>query len=173
MADAVQYDIMTQIVTDLESLTFQKATGDSVRTIAADAILWEKAVWRDGKIQIRRHKFPGIIVTPANRVTMPISAGENLRDDVTYRFLCQIVDTDQEHRTGGLRTYMKWQEQIAKMFRNQDIGISSISGNEGGVTWNCECEHIDVVDENLFYRHQYFQAGVLLAIIAREPRGST
>ena len=68
---------------------------------------------------------------------------------------------------------MKWQEQISKEFRNQDIGISTISGNEGGVTWNCEVEHVDTVDENLFYRHQNFQSGVLLAMMAIEPRGTT
>jgi hypothetical protein len=173
MADAVQYDIMIQIQTDLRTLTFSAQGSESVRTINDAAIVWEKAVWRDGKIQFRNKECPGIVITPANLVTMPMRAGENKRDEVTYRYLCQIIDTDQEHRTHGLRTYMKWQEQIAKIFRNQDIGISSIYSNEGGVTSTCECESMDTIDENLFYRHQRMVAAVQLAFIALEPRGSS
>ena len=116
MADAVQYDIMVNLQTDLRSLTFSAQGSESVRTIADADIVWEKAQWKGGKLQFRNNNCPGIVITPANRIRMPFLQGNNKQDEVEYPFLCQIIDTDQQHQSQGLRTYMKCRSRSPRCF---------------------------------------------------------
>ncbi len=170
MADAVQYDIMLAVQTGLRALTFAAQGSEDIATIDDAAIVWVKS---GDHTQFGNRVTPGWLISPGRRIEMRRVAGENQRDDVWYPFLCQLLISDQQHDTQFLRTTMKWLEQACKYFRNQDIGVSSISTNEGGITWNCEASMVYAVDERLWLRNEWFVAGVELRFGAYEPRGTS
>lgn len=167
MADAVQYDIMLAVQTGLRALTFSAQGSESISTIDDDAIVFGKSKGKRGN-----RKTPGWLISPGNRIVMQADDGENNRDNVLYPFLCQLLVRDQGDDLLYLRTVMKWLEQACKTFRSQDIGVSTISGAEGGVTWNCEATTVYTVDERLWVRDEWFVAGVELRFAAMEPRGA-
>lgn len=173
MADAVYWQILEAVQDGLQDdLTFAAQGSDTVPTIASAAIVIRKLPYMDPDRKdedYQRHdRMPGIIISPAGQVQRPAREGTNARDDVTYPVLCQIIDKDHKERLNNLRTYLKWQEQIAKYFNSQTL--LDVQGAAG-------CVHIgqavetDTVNESLWVKHRMFVAGVELYFKSREPRG--
>jgi len=168
MADSVLWQIMSEVQRTLrENLTFKAMGDDPIPQIEQEAIRIEKV-----SVKQREHEkvfeyelTPGIIITPPGRVTMPSSEGENARDDVHYPLLLQIIDKDNNERLTGLRTYLKWQEQIARAFRNQPLPCDPLH------VWNARVDYVDVVNEGLWVRHELFVTGIEIEFISREVRG--
>jgi len=161
---------MLAVQTGLRALTFAAQGSEPIPTITDAAIVFAKS---GHKTRRTNRKMPGWLISPGNRIEMQRTAGENKRDDVWYPFLCQLLISDHQHDTLFLRTSMKWLEQACKKFRNQDIGVSSISSNEGGVTWNCEASVVYTVDESQWLKCEGFIGGVELRFGAYEPRGTS
>lgn len=173
MADAVFWQILEAVrdaIQDDITLTIQGT--DSVGTVQDEAIVIRKilgrqiqnAVWESEELR------PGVLICPANKVIRNPEEGTNQSDDVRYYVLCQIIDGDDFQNEDNLRSYLKWQEQIAKLFNAQPL--LDVQAVEGCVNIGHAIE-TDVVDENLFVRHRDFVGGVMIEFISRENRGIT
>lgn len=173
MADAVLWQILEAVQTGLQNaLTFSPQGQDTVATIKNEAIVIRKLEGdSDGNAVGKADELcPGIIITPPNTVICDPSEGTNLRDDVDYAVLCQIIDRDNQTKLTNLRSYLKWQEKIRKYFNQQ--GLSAVQTSDGIVN-RVLCEQVQVVDRAHWVRHQLFRAGVVIRAISREPRGVT
>ena len=152
-------------------LSFQPQGGDSAQAIDTQAIVIRKyGFGRPDEGMFQSERRPGIIISPPSSVVMNPEAGENDRDDVEYPVLFQIIDSDSARdRQANLRTYVKWQEQVARYFRNQSLTDSG--GN--CLAWISYVSSLDNIDERVWVRHPNFVSGVLVRFVSRETRGIT
>lgn len=174
MADAVFWQLLERIQSGLQDdLSFVSQGDDGIRAIADEAIVIRKLDDSDAT-QGGGHgteNLPGILITLPRSIVCPPDEGTNERDDVHYQVLIQIIDADQRTKTGGLETYLKWQEMIRKYFNQSNLGGDLL--NEEGMINQVLCEQVNVVDEKQWVRHALFRAGVIVRAISREPRGIT
>ena len=173
MADAVLWQILESVRDGLRTdLTFQAQGTDSVKTIQSDAIVIRKVIskQRESELPEKDERKPGILICPPRSVLRNPQAGTNERDDAVYYVLCQIIDGDGFRDDRHLKTYLKWQEQIAKYFHAQPL--LDVQADEGIVNIGHAIE-TEVVDDTLFVKHEHFVGGVLLEFISRETRGVT
>lgn len=158
-------EVQTQLQAQATASKFGVKGTDNVRSIDSDAIVLRK-LSRDNK-NSQRHsadKTPGMVITPGNRVVMDPEAGEVGRDDIVYPILIQIIDRDSGDNINGLRTYLFWQEQVARFFRN--ASLSNVTEN-----YINYIAAVDNIDERQWVRHQNFINGIILHVMTREERG--
>lgn len=174
MADAVYYQLLDSTLFTLKSdLRFSAQGSDPCGAINPDAIVLRKLSTRERLFESgqKNEQTPGILVSLARRVIRPPTWGTNIRDDVVYPVLCQIIDRDSHGRgTLNLRSYLKWQEQIAKAFNNK--GRPDVMNDEGKVDI-CHVRQTESINERLWIKHQLFVGAVELYFLSREPRGIT
>lgn len=169
MADAVLWQILEAVQTRLQGMTFAAQGTDTLPTIHDDAIVIRKYTrGRDNEGSFQNDRKPGIVLCLPGRAVRDPQAGTNLRDDVQYAILAQIISADHDDRLRNLRTYLKWQEQIAKAFHNQRVSDDDF---DGGCVSIGMAVSVDNVDETQWVQHANFVAGVELHFISREPRG--
>jgi len=170
MADAVLWTILETVRDVLRNnLVFQAMGDDDVETIDPKNITIEKVAIRQRESDrvFAYHETPGIVLsTPSSIITNP-NEGENARDDVRYPVLFQVIDKDNQERIRGLRTYLKWIEQITKAFRNQPLPCDPLS------VWNAEVRTADIVNEGLWVNNGLFVAAITITFVSRETRGLT
>jgi len=175
MADSVLWQLLTDSQTGLRTdLSFVAQGTDPAQTIASAAIQIQKhpvqsQVGTD-KDRLRFELTPGLIISPPKIVHRPITEGTNLRDDVYYPILIQLIDKDNQERLTNLRTYTKWLEQIAKYFHNQ--GRANVLTTDGQVNI-AGASQTFVVDRKMWFRERLFVGGVIVNFKSREPRGIT
>ena len=172
MADAVFWQILEAVQTLLRSLTFSAQGSDSVATIEDSAIVIRKLKHGDPDKDERKRdeRTPGWIISPGSRISRPPEAGTNIRDDVYYPVLAQLIDKDNFKRENNLQSYLKWLEQAAKVIHSQPM--SDVQSAEGIV----DIAHAvvtDTVDESMWVKHKQFVGGVEIVAVSREPRGVT
>lgn len=173
MANAVLWQILEAIQTGLQDdLSFVAQGTDSVKTIQDSSIVIRKAATRQREYELyeKDEVRPGIIISPGKKVVRNPEEGTNERDYVRYYVLCQIVDGDGFHKETNLKSYTKWQEQIAKYFNAQPL--LTVQNAEGTVEIGHAYE-TEVVDETLFVKEDDFVGGVYLEFLSVEPRGIT
>lgn len=170
MADAVFWQVLESVQTDIRALEFSTQSGDTAPPPKDDAVVIRKVPFRaDDETHDRSEDTPGILIAPL-RALSPPTAGTNKRDDVTYVVTVQVFDRDSTFRDENLKTYLKWQEQIRKVFQNS--ADSSIQGSEGIVNLRTATDQ-DPVEATLFKSVQYFVCSQELRFTARETRGVT
>lgn len=158
--DSILKQIVDAVQARLQGMTFSALGSDFVKTIDSDDIVIAKVA------QKQNRNTPGLVISLPGRVMMPKEAGTNIRDDIEYVVMVQIVDKDNDTETLNIRSYLKWQEQIAKAFRNQRVpGVSC--AYIGAVNM------LDNVDEKVWTKEKWFIASVELHFWARETRGIT
>lgn len=165
MADAHLWTILESVQANLRSqVEFTTQPEDTIPRIKESAIVIRKyGRGRKGESPFSGEEKPGLIITPPR--SWGGQEGENLRDDVQYPVLIQCITGDQEGYDRNLRTLLKWQEQIVKLFRHQRLaGASTVT--------ECNAYVQDVIDEKLFLTdHQLFVFGVVCNFRSREQRG--
>jgi len=162
MADAILWQLLEACQLKLrQEVSFQSQGNDSVDSIDDEDIVIRKVSVRDEWND--NPNLPAVIISVPHTVSSNSASGENNRDDVTYPVLFQIVNSDYGDRVSRFRTYLKWQEQIAKCFRNQPLA-------DPCEVWGTQSDSVDSVDEKLWVRHEQFVAGVEIRFHSLETR---
>lgn len=171
MADAVLWSLLDDVRTGLRTLTFEAQGTDTVETIDSAAIVIRKVPRREGWLEkiFQTERMPGIIISPIH-VRRPPEAGTNVRDDAFYSISIQIIDRDTgRNKERNLRSYLKWQEQIARYLHTQTRNnIQTYAEGQVCIGWTVEGDFWDYVYEA---KHEACVAGVLYQVKIREPRG--
>lgn len=155
-----------------DELTFKVQTGDIVRGIQSDAI-----VFRRNAVQDRPHEefkqnemLPGIFLSAPLSESINPSDGENARDVWQYSWLIQIVDNENYEREGDERTLWRWQEQIAVFFMYSNYLMSLDLGTDACLK-SVVVTMVDQVDEKLWLKSSLFRSGVTVTANVLRPRG--
>jgi hypothetical protein len=168
MASAVRWQIkeqILQILNDYAPWVPEPEDAGLVNPIGKEAIVFRKTiaperpdnVGHDGEI------LPGIIVsTPRHDSEMTYSQGTNLLDWVPMRFLIQFVDRDNRQKTGGEKTYWKWQELCWAIFSEGVEKFDRLEDGSIGQIVSIRVRYVDSVDPAYWVRHDCFIGGVLL-----------
>lgn len=167
-ADAILWGIMEGLQSRIQSLTFAAVGTDNQPTIKNRNI---DILKNFSAVKSQQFKdYPGILISPANKEVRDPYAGNNLKDDVNYSVLVQIVDKDRERSPNvrGLRTYLKWREQICRSIQNQDL-----PGIDCTEVWVAYAEPGDVIDKEILELHQFYVSGIICRFKSRESRGLT
>jgi hypothetical protein len=167
MADAVLWQLLDHCQEVLRDTRFEPQGTDSVSAIKDNNIYFKKSSVQqpDDEKQFTHDGTPGIIITVPKTVTSQSSAGDNTRDRIEYPILFQIIDQDYREPVKNLRTYLKWQEQIVRLFHNQPI-------SDPCEVYGTEAAMVDVVDEKIWSVHDMFVAGVEIRFLSLETRGA-
>lgn len=171
MADAVLWSLLTDIQTGLRTLTFEAQGTDTVETISDSAIVIRKTPRKNGWLEkiFQTERMPGIVIAPIN-VRRPPTAGTNVRDDAFYSVSIQIIAKDSGvNKERNLRSYLKWQEQIARYLHTQSrSNVQTYAVGQVCIGWTVEGDFWDYVYEA---KHEACVGGVLYQVKIREPRG--
>lgn len=160
MASA-RYGILMEILRTLrEDIVFNSEADDNKTPIKPENIFFRKVsiAERDINKGQTMENFPNIIVSCPYEEPFDPTAGEVSHDEYVYRFLIQIIDSDNFDPLSGLQTYWEWQELIVRAFQFKDTwdGVDYFTlGNASSV---------DVVDERYWLKEEKFKAGVRLSI---------
>lgn len=160
---------MESIQRTLKGMSFVPEHKDPCGAIKGDAIVIRKPLMasKHNEAAVPQILTPGLVITPPRTISCPEDIGTNLRDDLWYPILVQLVDTDSWERDQNLRTYLTWVEKIRKAFNCHsftDIPVEIGCGNGYAAT-------TDVVDEKLWVKEAKFVSGVAVLIRSRETRG--
>lgn len=173
MASAVFWDLLEAVQSKLQSaLTFSVQEDDSVRGIEDDAIVIRKLkAGANGEPSTSDEHTPGLLIVPGDAVAPP-EEGTNLREDVTYGILIQLIDSDYDRKTNNLASYLKWLEQIRKYFSFTTALHASVTSSKGCVNV-VTVRQVFTLDDRQWARHENFVGGVIVEVNVREPRGVT
>ena len=166
MASAVRWQIMQRLLTVLKGLTWQPEDEDVGRVSAIDidtGIVFRKVsiAERPDDIGHAQDILPGIIVScPRVDFQMNYDHGTNLLEQVPIRFLIQIIDRDSETKTGGEKTYWKWQEICFTTLSESVEKFNSFESGTAGDIVSVRVNTVDCVDERYWVAHSAFVAGV-------------
>jgi hypothetical protein len=131
-----------------------------LRDLILTGIAEENIIIREVPIG-RDMTVPGIVVA-AQRPTMSATDGTNLQDDVIYGVVVGIFDNDAQSQANTDK-YTKWEEQIAKGFRNQRLtGVAEVM--------TCNVVPADAISLRDWLNNKFVGA-LLLQFTARELRG--
>lgn len=171
MADAILWSLLEDVQTGLQSLTFSAQGSDPVRTIKDSSIVIRdrpaSRSWFANWFQ--NEQVPGIIISPVE-VKRPATAGTNVRDDAFYTVSCEIIDKHGGHKLRSLRTYLKWQEQIARYLHSQTrANLQTYANGQVCIGWSLETDH---VDPRIMKQHKMAVGVVLVQFKVRETRTS-
>jgi hypothetical protein len=158
------------VVTDgLESIHTRclAAAQARIRLLALDEMDAQRVVIE--KLPVARNLpggvgLPAIVLSP-QRAAMPVTAGTNSSDDVSYHVLVTILDRDNQEPTlaAHLERHFRWRQQIARAFRNQRLpGVPEVI--------NAEVEPADGPHEEAWKR-EWMATSMLIRFISREQRG--
>jgi len=164
--DAPDWQMMVCFYRTILALNLSARPDDQVRPIAQENIILRKIADADDSGQFASEQFPAIIVT-LQSVTSDPNEGSNDEVQNDYLFLIQIVDADQSDKLRGLRTYLNWQNQIAR--RLNDPNLQAIDMETTGV--NYEFKHVFQVnspDRKTWVLDKNFQLGVAVRCTVRE-----
>lgn len=159
MANAILFDILTQIRTDIQALTLPGIG-------AANIVIQKVPSTRDKDLPAT--KFPCVIIAPFGAESME-SAG-NLRDDVVYPVAVVVMASEkdeaeqpQEQQAKNFEMYLKWRETIRKSFIQQRLTSSLV--------FKIELQPLDIVDRAAWFDRNVFASGLVLRCHSRESRG--
>lgn len=160
--DAPIWQILCAAQDLLQTKTWDVKTGDHTTAIQDSSIVVRKQDAHGDRADWphRDEDLPGIFITPAFKVAINASDGENKADDVVFPVLFQIADSDHSSKTGNLRTYSHWQYVLFQAFHNQRLsGVDLVQ--------LCSASMIDIVDESMFIRHKNFKAAIRVDFLTR------
>lgn len=163
------WDYMLSIQRTLKGMQFLAVEGDSCGAIKAEGIVVRKPLMatKIDEDALPHVITPGLVITPPKTISSPPELGTNLRDDIWYPILIQVVDTDGQDRLKGLASYLDWTQRIRKAFHCHtflDIPVDVGCGHSYATS-------VDVVDEKRWTREAKFISGVVVAVRSRETRG--
>ena len=170
MADAVFWQLLASVQTRIRALTIVTESGDTVPAFKDAAVVIRKKPYDDDDAKHdRSEETPGVLIAPLEAISDPM-AGTNARDDTDYVISVQIIARDSSFREENMKTFLKWQQQIRKLF--QSAPDVTVQGDEGIVNIGNALSQNPVVSK--FYPvGKYFVAQITLRFIARETRGVT
>jgi len=162
---AFRYQIVQEILRILQKEV--DFTPDPIDAETADPIPPENMTIRKTVAQRPINKgyvaeqFPMVRVTFPFKEDVPIDAGTNERDEYRYRFLIQIIDSDNYEPEMNLATYFLWQERICRKFNYKEL---TDDGNLRACVALCTAFSVDTVDETQWVKEENFKAGVGLVV---------
>ncbi len=154
--EAVQYQIETQIRTDIRALGLTDVVSASVVVKKTPAANWVKEV--DGLL------WPLILITP-QKPQLPPTLGSNVQDDVIYGVMVTLVDDDNQEKTleANHNKYLLWLQKIRKQFHNKRL--SNVS-----TVYTCQVEQYQPVLPGAWQDNKWASA-LLIKVFSRETRG--
>ena len=172
--DAVSWQAMEEIQRLLrEVIRFEVMPDSNTRGITPDAIVIRKLASPSPDLPSRSDEItPGLLITPGSRVQRPAEDGDNEKEGVHYHYLIQLIATDYDKCGVNLRSYLKWEEQIARLLSHW-FADHQISSDGFGCIWDSTATVIHVMDDKQFVRHEKFVGGVVVTVLALEHRGIT
>lgn len=178
MASAVRWQIKEQILKILNKYAPWEPEPEDVGIVGRideNAIVFRKVISpeRVDNISHDGELLPGIIVsTPRQDCEMTYNQGTNMLDWVPMRFLIQFVDRDNRRKTGGEKTYWKWQEQCWAIFSESVEKFDLLEEGSIGQIVSVRVRYVDTVDPTYWVRHDCFIGGVLLEFEVLNERAS-
>lgn len=153
---AARFQALNEILRILrEEIDWTPEPGDKTKAIAPQAVVYRKiAGERDVNEGRTMEIIPGIFVSCPHTEGIPENAGENAHDEYRWRFLIQVVDSDNYGPADNIATYFLWQEKICrklhfKCLQNVDAFKS--------MTYAAA---VNVVDEKYWKKEELFKTGV-------------
>ena len=168
MASAVRWQIKEQILRILREYSpWEQESDDAgiVKQITEEAIVFRKSVMperpdgqgRDDEV------MPGIIVSsPRQDYEMTYNHGTNMLDWTPVRFLIQFIDRDNRRKTGGEKTYWKWQELCWAIFSEGVEKFDRLEDGSIGQIVSVRVRYVDQIDPTYWVKHDCFVGGILL-----------
>ena len=157
---SVRYQELQEILGILRNMTFNPESGDDCDQITQDRIVFRKVSVADRDINQGKvfEQFPMILVSTPFEEPFAESLGEVAHDEYQYRFLIQIIDSDNYEPTRNINTYWAWQEKICCAFQFycfKTVDAQRVMSN---------ATNVDVVDERYWLKFENFKAGVSLVV---------
>lgn len=151
-SDPVFYDVLEEVQTVIEDLTLDGSPTVLLRKVPVD----------QGIGSLKETDFPVIIVAPW-KDQLPIDAGTNLKDDVTYDVMVLMIDRDNREGTlqGNLNRTALWRTLIRRALHHQAFDVDSV---------------YDVIVTPLEFIIReawaigYFSSAVVVSCVSRETR---
>lgn len=163
--------LLEEVQKRLQGMSFAPQGSDRVQSISPrNIVIWKTGLAvREGEEELQHVATPGLVITPPKTISAPSSAGTNLRDDVMYPIMIQLIDTDGQERFTGMPSYLKWLQQIrrachARSWPEVEIALY-------GDVFQSYAEITNTMDVKAWKRHPKFVAGVAVVFTVREPRG--
>ena len=149
---SIYQQILEAVVTKLKALP--------LGGIAEDSIILRK-IPTNREFDRGLLTLPGIIVSPWRGESE--TGGTNLRDDVVYPVIVDLVQKSNEDQEENLPRFLLWRERILKAFRHQRL-----SGVDEVMT--CSVEVLSVFNTSVFAKG-YDHSAIVLKFTSRELRG--
>lgn len=169
---AVRYQVLQEILRILRkdmSFVIDPIDNGFVDPIIPVAIQYRKISGERDTNQARTAEIlPGIFVSTPLQEPFPEEAGTNEQDEYRWRFLVQIIDSDNHEPSQNIASYFLWQEQICTKFQFKDM---TKSGNVSATRCLANASSVDVVDERYWVKEENFKSGILLTIRTWLSRG--
>lgn len=167
-SDAPLWQIIANIQGILEGLEFAPMGDDGMFTLSPGSIEVQKASGEGETDQVAN--LPGLLITLPGEGAISWEGGTTSEMEPVYPILIQILDRDNARTLEGLRSYLKWQNQIVRALSMPEQCL--IDPETEGVTYEVsQAVGVMSVDERKWKRHQLFVCGVIVQVMTRETVG--
>ncbi len=155
-----------------EEIDFEVEDGDTVRSLAPEAIVFRRNAIMDRKHEQDKQNelLPGVLLSAPLTETINPKDGETAHDVWPYLWLIQIVDAENFEREGNEETYWRWIEQVAGFFMfseylmEVDLGVDICMKSVTIVS-------TDNVDEKTWNKSSLLKAAIALRVEVLRGRG--
>lgn len=170
--DCLFWDCLVILRDELRSMQFVSMEANFPKAITNPEAICIRKIRREREHESGQENtlLPGMIITPGNQSWDP-KAGTDRRDDAIYEAVVQIVVKDNHLKETGLRTVLKWQDQIRRRL-NQNVNESLWPSDSRGTVAVTYVTSINTLDERFWVPHRLFAGGVYIRWKARETRDS-
>lgn len=158
MPNAVLFDILTEVQTDIRDLNL---TGMDDANVLVQKVPATRA--KDMPATV----YPCILIAPFGAEEM--KAETNLHDLIVYPVIVAILASEKkvtelttDQQTQNFNQYLTWRETIRKSFINQKLTT---------LAYHCEVRPLEIVERNSWFERSLFASGLVLRFFSRETRG--
>lgn len=164
--------ILEEVEARLKSMEFLPEPGDGCAPIQHSNIhVWQQCwAMKEGEETKPQCNTPGLVITPPKMVTASADLGTNVRDDVMYPVLIQLIDNDGQERYRNMPSYLRWLEKIRRAMHARSW--PEIEIDIYGDVYQSFAVTTTTVDTKAWKQYPgQFVAGVAVIFTVREARG--